>query len=95
MGSQNLIEPGYNKPKNHKAGREWVELIVRVEGPVVAALNVVFATDWYSETGEMLDDTMDSTPRVEARAGGRARRARWSRAARASPRRTTCGCSPR
>ena len=39
-GSQNLIEPGYNKPKNHKAGREWVELMARVEGPVVSALNV-------------------------------------------------------
>ena len=32
-GSQNLIEPGYNKPKNHKAGREWVELMVRLERP--------------------------------------------------------------
>ena len=49
-GSLNLIEPGYNKPKNHKAGREWVELVARVEGPVVTALNVLFATDWYSET---------------------------------------------
>ena len=35
-GSQNLTEPGYNKPKNHKLGREWVELMTRVEGPVVA-----------------------------------------------------------
>ncbi len=49
-GSLNLIEPGYNKPKNHKDGREWVELVARVEGPVVTALNVLFATDWYSET---------------------------------------------
>jgi cardiolipin synthase A/B len=38
-GSQNLIEPGYNKPKNHKAGREWVELMARVHGPAVSALN--------------------------------------------------------
>src|SRR5262249_58283723 len=22
-GSQNLIEPGYDKPKNHQLGREW------------------------------------------------------------------------
>ena len=35
-GSQNLIEPGYNKPKNHKLGREWVELMARVDGPAVA-----------------------------------------------------------
>ncbi|MFJ2754157.1 cardiolipin synthase [Nocardioides sp. NPDC087217] len=53
-GSQNLIEPGYNKPKNHKAGREWVELTARIEGPLVAALNVVFASDWDTETGELL-----------------------------------------
>ena len=51
-GSQNLIEPGYDEPKNRKIGRAWVELIARVEGPVVAALNAVFATDWFSETDE-------------------------------------------
>lgn len=54
-GSQNLTEPGYNKPKNHKLGRKWVELMVRLEGPVVAALDAVFASDWYVETGELLD----------------------------------------
>ena len=54
-GSQNLIEPGYDKPKNHKAGREWRELTVRFTGPTVTKLNVVFATDWYVETHEMLD----------------------------------------
>jgi cardiolipin synthase len=53
-GSQNLIEPGYNKPKNHAAGRKWVELVTRVEGPTVNALNLLFATDWYSETGQKL-----------------------------------------
>lgn len=52
-GSQNLTEPGYNKPKNHKLGRKWVELMVRVQGPTVAALNAVFATDWRTETGEV------------------------------------------
>ena len=57
-GSQNLIEPGYNKPKNHKAGREWVEVMVRVEGPVVRDLGVLFATDWFSETGERLGETL-------------------------------------
>src|SRR6478752_2277001 len=53
-GSQNLIEPHYDKPKNQKLGRAWVELIARVEGPVVQELNVVFATDWFTETGENL-----------------------------------------
>ena len=53
-GSQNLIEPGYNKPKNHAAGREWVELVARVDGPTVSALRAVFAKDWYTEAHERL-----------------------------------------
>ncbi|CAM3247690.1 cardiolipin synthase [Nocardioides dubius] len=52
-GSQNLTEPGYNKPKNHQLGREWVELMVRIEGPAVAELDAVFVGDWYAETGEL------------------------------------------
>ncbi|MGD9959933.1 cardiolipin synthase [Nocardioides sp.] len=55
-GSQNLIEPGYNKPKNHAAGREWVELVARVDGPAVNALRAVFAKDWYTEAHERLGD---------------------------------------
>ena len=31
-GSQNMIEPCYDKPENQKAGRRWVELTTRVEG---------------------------------------------------------------
>jgi cardiolipin synthase A/B len=65
MGSQNLVEPGYNKEKNHLAGREWVELTCRVEGPVVAALNVVFATDWYSEADELLQEEIVPVTRRE------------------------------
>ena len=57
-----MIEPGYNKPKNHEAGRKWVELVARVEGPLVLALNVLFATDWYSETSERLTHGVDVIP---------------------------------
>ena len=53
-GSLNLTEPGYNKPKNHKVGREWVELMVRLTGPVVASLDAVFASDWWLESDEVL-----------------------------------------
>lgn len=61
-GSLNLTEPGYNKPRNHRLGREWVELMVRLEGPVVAALGAVFASDWYAETAETLDPPSASRP---------------------------------
>ena len=69
-GSQNLIEPSYNKPKNQKAGREWVELMARVEGPVVAALNAVFLTDWYTETDEILEETLPEPTAPEGGPGG-------------------------
>ncbi|WP_330194380.1 MULTISPECIES: cardiolipin synthase [unclassified Pseudarthrobacter] len=61
-GSQNLIEPSYNNPKHRKVGREWVELMARMEGPIVTTLNVVFATDWLSETDESLEHQL----RIEA-----------------------------
>lgn len=53
MGSLNLIEAGYNKPKNHESGRHWVDLMMRVEGSMVTALESVFAIDWEKETGEL------------------------------------------
>ena len=99
-GSLNLIEPSYNKPKNQKLGREWVELMARVEGPAVRELGVVFATDWFSETGEDVGKTLGAV--TPARADGRPRRVRarsttWGvRSCRAGPGsrpRTTCGSS--
>jgi len=63
-GSQNLIEPGYNKPKNHAAGRKWVELMVRLRGPVVAALDAVFASDWFTETGDALPVSVHPAPDI-------------------------------
>lgn len=56
-GSLNLTEPGYNKRRNHRRGRQWVELMARLEGPVVASLAAVFASDWYAETAEMVDQS--------------------------------------
>jgi cardiolipin synthase len=61
-GSLNLIEPCYDKPKNQKLGRAWVEVMARVEGPAVQELNVVFATDWLAETGERLTELVAKLP---------------------------------
>ena len=63
-GSQNLIDSAYNKPKNESAGRRWVELTCRVRGPVTTELNAVFLTDWYSETGDNLRETVVEAPPV-------------------------------
>ncbi len=61
-GSQNVTEPGYNKPKNHELGREWVELMVRLHGPVVASLEALFASDWWLESDERLTVTPQPAP---------------------------------
>ncbi len=64
-GSLNLTHPSYNKPKNLKVGREWVELWMRLEGPVVATIDALFAGDWALETNEIIDitaHTVDQTP---------------------------------
>lgn len=51
-GSQNIIDSSYNKKKNIKKGMYWKELVVKLEGLVVAELNALFAADWYAETNE-------------------------------------------
>jgi cardiolipin synthase len=63
-GSQNLIEPSYNNPRHRKVGREWVELMACLRGPIVTTINVVFATDWLSETDESLEDQLAHRPEM-------------------------------
>jgi cardiolipin synthase len=53
-GSQNLIERSYHRGPHWSGRLEWKELMVRFEGPIVAGLDALFATDWYSETDELL-----------------------------------------
>ncbi|MCU1469449.1 MAG: cls [Glaciihabitans sp.] len=53
-GSQNVIDKTYNKRGNLRRGLRWKDLMVRFEGPIVAGINALFVTDWYSETNELL-----------------------------------------
>lgn len=62
-GSQNLVDPTF------KPGIVYQELVVRVVGPVALALQGVFASDWYLETGELLD-TLETFPDPEAAGNG-------------------------
>ena len=54
VGSLNMIDASYHNPKHERAGRKWRELVMQVSGPVVFSLDIVFATDWYIETDEIL-----------------------------------------
>ncbi|MEP6842603.1 MAG: cardiolipin synthase [Pseudolysinimonas sp.] len=53
-GSQNIIDPAYEKRGNIKRGLQWKDFMVRFEGPVVAGIDALFVTDWYVETNELL-----------------------------------------
>jgi cardiolipin synthase A/B len=55
-GSQNIIHRSYNKRRNRWKGLEWKDLMLECTGPVVAELNALFTSDWYSETGDLLLD---------------------------------------
>jgi cardiolipin synthase len=59
MGSQNVTDSTYNLPKNIRRGLHWVDLMVRLRGPIVASVNAVFLSDWYSETDEELSAEFD------------------------------------
>jgi cardiolipin synthase A/B len=49
-GSMNLVDPRFFK---QEAGvGEWIDAMVRIEGPAVAALRAVFLFDWSLQTGE-------------------------------------------
>jgi len=59
-GSQNIIDPGYERRRNARRGLQWKDFMVRFEGPVVAGIDALFVTDWYAETDELL--TREAAP---------------------------------
>lgn len=61
MGSQNLIEPEYQKKKNHRINRRWVDTWIELQGDIALAFDVVFAVDWTSELYSTPDATRDYT----------------------------------
>ncbi len=61
-GSQNMIDRSYNKRSNVRRGLKWKDLMVRFEGPIVAGVNALFVTDWYSETDVLLTREVAGVP---------------------------------
>lgn len=65
-GSQNMIKRNYFR----KDAIYYDELVARVQGPVVGQLEAAFLTDWYSETGVLLERTTAPEVVFEPRAHG-------------------------
>ncbi|VXB09452.1 cardiolipin synthase [Curtobacterium sp. 8I-2] len=64
-GSQNLIDASYDIKSHVEKGMVYKDLFARFEGPVVAGLNALFVTDWYSETDELLLRESDPVQRAD------------------------------
>jgi cardiolipin synthase len=61
-GSMNMIGRTYLLPRNRRLGLYYVDLHACVTGPLVAELDAVFRTDWYSETRQLLGTPMVPSP---------------------------------
>ncbi len=58
-GSLNLVDPRFFK---QEAGvGQWVDAMMRVEGPAVEALAITFQADWFVETNSTAQDLPDLT----------------------------------
>ncbi len=62
-GSQNIAAKGF-APKARYA--PWVDCSVRIEGPLVRELQLIFVEDWYLDSDERLDETLDIHPQWHA-----------------------------
>lgn len=60
-GSQNIIEASYRNRRHQKRGLRWLDLMVKVQGPLVDSIEALFVTDWYQETGELLSVPVPSS----------------------------------
>lgn len=72
VGSHNLIGAAYGSAENERVGRRWKDLSMRVSGDAATALQAVFMTDWYTETGERLEDATYVVDHPDLEPGGRA-----------------------
>ncbi|ANF17038.1 cardiolipin synthetase [Buchnera aphidicola (Schlechtendalia chinensis)] len=52
VGSMNLVDPNIFK-KQLKIGK-WIDLMIRIEGPVATTMGMVYSCDWEIETGKKI-----------------------------------------
>lgn len=51
-GSMNLVDPKIFK-QNSKVG-QWIDLMVRMEGPITKVMKIIYSCDWELETGHRI-----------------------------------------
>jgi cardiolipin synthase A/B len=51
-GSMNIVDPRFFKQNKHVG--KWVDIMVRVSGPITTLMGAIYACDWQLETGKYL-----------------------------------------
>ncbi|WP_421693381.1 cardiolipin synthase [Aestuariivirga sp.] len=69
-GSMNMVDPRFFK-QNAGVG-EWVDAMVRIEGPVAGLLAAVMISDWVAEDGDELTQVLEETKLTPTPAMGEA-----------------------
>jgi len=67
-GSQNLVDPRFFK-QDEGVG-EWIDVMLRIEGPVVEIMTAAFLYDWSLESGESLLELKKQVEPLEVEAAG-------------------------
>src|SRR5690606_20308605 len=50
-----ITDRSYNLRANIRRGLKWVDVMVRLDGPIVSSVDAVFLSDWFSETDSVPD----------------------------------------
>lgn len=58
-GSMNMVDPRYFK-QDQKVG-EWIDIMIRMKGPITMMMGALYANDWLLETGEKIEFPKIST----------------------------------
>jgi cardiolipin synthase len=69
-GSMNMVDPRFFKQKSGVG--EWVDAMVRIEGPVAGVLAAVMISDWVAEGGVTLEQVLTETGLAPTSAQGAA-----------------------
>ncbi|RKS87060.1 cardiolipin synthetase 2 [Orbus hercynius] len=51
-GSMNIVDPRFFKQDKNVG--EWVDIMIRMDGPITALMSTIFASDWELETGKKI-----------------------------------------
>ncbi|WP_392559253.1 cardiolipin synthase [Orbus mooreae] len=51
-GSMNIVDPNFFKQDKHVG--KWVDIMIRMHGPITTLMSTIFASDWEMETGKKI-----------------------------------------